>query len=309
MPYNPLVTSIAAFGLVMAVAYCGLLLAYHRRSALDDRIAELMAEKGGRVRKSIVAQSPAGIATRRRLAARKPVPEGRFNEQACQLRLIQAGIYHPHAMRLLLGAKISLVVVPVLGALVAAGYRWCSLSQGMAVGAALGCAGLLLPDLFLNAQIRNRHTMLRRSLPDFLDLMIICIEGGLSIQAAIQRVTDELRVAHPVLAGEFAIVQNDTELGSTVDLALRRFADRTGYEGIRTLATFVREAQRYGTALAQALRDHAEMLRNQRELAAEESAQKASVKVLFPMLVFILPAVFVVLVGPAAVEILEAFSK
>ena len=304
---NPLVTSITAFGLVMAVAYCGLWLACQRRSSLDERIAEMMVDKAGR--RVDGGKSPAGIVAPRRPTTQKSSNDGRFSQHQHQLRLIQAGIYHPSAVHLLLFAKITLSVVPLLIGILAASYQYCSFPQGIMIGAALGCVTMLLPEFWLNAQIRIRHTMLRRSLPDFLDLMIICIEGGLSIQAAIQRVTDELRVAHPVLAGEFAIVQNDTELGSTVDMALRRFADRTGYEGVRTLATFVREAQRFGTALAQALRDHAEMLRNQRELAAEESAQKASVKVLFPMLVFILPAVFVVLVGPAAVEILDAFGQ
>jgi tight adherence protein C len=112
--------------------------------------------------------------------------------------------------------------------------------------------------------------LLGRSLADFLDLVMVCLDSGLSIQGALQRVSDELRIAHPVLAGELSIVQRDIELGATIDMALRRCADRTGFDGIRTFGTFVRETQRYGTALSEALQIHAETLRTQREQAAEE---------------------------------------
>ena len=151
--------------------------------------------------------------------------------------------------------------------------------------------------------------LLRRSLPDFLDLMIVCLQGGLSIQETIRRVGDELRLAHPILAGELSTVQRDVELGATVDQAFRRFAARTDYEGVRTLSTFVRESQRFGTQLTEALRLHAEMLRLQREEAAEEMAQKAAVTILLPTLLLIFPTVFVVLVGPAVIQIQEAFAK
>jgi tight adherence protein C len=139
--------------------------------------------------------------------------------------------------------------------------------------------------------------------------MIVCLDSGLSLQGTILRVSEEMRIAHPTLAGELEIVQRDMALGATVDVALKRFADRSGYEGIRTMSTFVREAQRFGTELAEALRTHADMLRYQRAQAAEETAQKASVKILLPVLLLILPAVFVVLAGPAAIQIQAAFSK
>jgi tight adherence protein C len=121
-------------------------------------------------------------------------------------------------------------------------------------------------------------------------------------------VSDELRLAHPALASELGFVQRDIELGATVDQALKRFATRTDYEAVRTLSTFIREAQRFGTNITDALRSHADMLRSQREQAAEESAQKASVKILIPTLLLIFPATFVVIVGPAVIQIHEAFA-
>ncbi len=148
-----------------------------------------------------------------------------------------------------------------------------------------------------------------KRLADFLDLMIVCLHSGLSLQSTIQCVSDELRIAHPEFAGELNIVQRDISLGATVDGALRRFAERTGCDGVGTLAKFVREAQRLGTQLTEALRIHADMLRSQREAAAEEAAQKAAVKILMPTLLLILPAVFIVLAGPAVIQIQQVFAK
>jgi tight adherence protein C len=108
---------------------------------------------------------------------------------------------------------------------------------------------------------------------------------------------------------ELSIVQRDIELGATVDQALKRFASRSAYEGVRSLSTFIREAQKFGTNITDALRNHADVLRTQREQAAEECAQKASVKILLPTMLLIFPAIFVVLVGPAAMQIYQAFSQ
>ena len=226
-----------------------------------------------------------------------------------QARLVQAGIYSPTALFSFFLVKTSLILIPPSVGLVAGWFGLISLRLGILWGAIGGGLGMILPSLWLESRIRHRHCVFRRSLADFLDLMIVCLESGLSLQGSIQRVSDELRIAHPELAGELNIVQRDINLGTTVDTALRRFADRSGYDDIRSLATFVREAQRFGTQLTDALRLHADMLRSQRENAAEETAQKAAVKILFPTLLLILPAVFVVLAGPAAIQIQQAFAK
>jgi tight adherence protein C len=225
-----------------------------------------------------------------------------------QQRLMQAGIYHPAALSRLLVARVLLLVVPtaiVCGAGLAGYVRW---EHALLLGGILGTAGSLAPSLWFKRAIARHHLLLRKSLPDFLDLMIVCLEGGLSLQETIRRVTDELRLVHPELALEMGIVQRDIELGATVDQALKRFALRTEYDGVRTLSTFIRESQRFGTNITEALRLHADVLRSQREQAAEENAQKASVKILLPTLLLIFPAVFVVLVGPAIIEIQQMFA-
>jgi tight adherence protein C len=206
-------------------------------------------------------------------------------------------------------ARLMLTAVPPIVALAAGLTGLIRMELALLAGCILGGMGTVLPGLWLDRVAARRHIKLRTALPDFLDLMIVCLEGGLSLQETIRRVSDELRLAHPELAVELGIVQRDIELGATVDQALKRFAARSDYEGVRSLSTFIRETQRFGTNITEALRSHADVLRNQREQAAEECAQKASVKILLPTLLLIFPAIFVVLVGPAAVQIYQAFGQ
>jgi tight adherence protein C len=223
-------------------------------------------------------------------------------------RFAKAGIYRPAAVSWYFSSKLALATLPlVLGiaAHIAGLLSWESAIIGSLLAASMGS---LAPNLWLDRTVQLRHRNLRKSLPDLLDLMIVCLEGGMSLSETLRRVTEELRIVHPDLAVELGMVQRDIDFGSTVDQALRRFASRADFEGIRTLSTFVRETQRFGTRLTEALRGHADLLRAQREQAAEELAQKASVKILLPTLLLILPAVFVVLVGPAVIQIQQCFG-
>ena len=223
-------------------------------------------------------------------------------------RLAQAGIYQPQAVARYFTVNLLTLITPMLIclALTLTGVmRWDLAMLGACAG---GLIGAMAPRLWLDRAIRKRHLQFRRSLPDFLDLMTVCLEGGLSLQETIRRVSDELQLAHPALAAELAVVQRDVELGATVDQALKRFAVRSGYECVRSLSTFIREAQRFGTNVTEALRSHSDMLRTQREQAAEENAQKAAVKILMPTMLLIFPAILIVAVGPAVIQIQEAFT-
>jgi tight adherence protein C len=224
-------------------------------------------------------------------------------------RLARAGIYHPNAVSRILIIRLVCTVVPAGVAIVVALTGYLRMDRALLIGCVLGGSGTLAPGLWLDRRASSRHIRFRASLPDFLDLMVVCLEGGLSLQETIRRVSDELRLAHPELAVELSIVQRDIELGATVDQALKRFATRSDYEGVRTLGTFIRETQKFGTNITEALRGHADLLRSQREQVAEENAQKASVKILIPTMLLIFPAIFVVLVGPAAMQIYRAFGK
>lgn len=236
------------------------------------------------------------------------VPRAQRVQPELNQRFARAGIYHPAAAVRFHAAKLGAMVVLISLAVTISAYfqlRTELLVLFSVIGALIG---FLAPGYWLNTAIVRRHVLFSKSLPDFLDLMIVCLEGGLSLQETIRRVSDELQIAHPALALELSIVQRDIELGASIDQALKRFSARSDYEGVRSLSTFMREAQKFGTNISEALRSHAEALRDQREQAAEENAQKAAVKILIPTLILIFPAIFIVLVGPAIIQIRAAFA-
>lgn len=298
-----------AFGLIaltVAAAVAWLDPAAHK---IHLRLAEF-EERFGKSKRRGAGRSPRHGAMPSLLARFASfIPSTQHASETLRARLAKGGIYNPSASSTFLGVQTMLAVAPLAaGAFGNVALHWpLKLAGGISIIAAV--VGWLIPSLWLDAVVKSRHILLRRSLPDFLDLMIVCLQGGLSVQETIRRVSDELRLAHPVLAGELSIVQRDVELGATVDQALRRFAVRSDYDGVRTLSSFVRESQKFGTHLTEALRLHADMLRLQREEAAEEKAQKAAVAILLPTLLLIFPAVFVVLVGPALIQIQEAFAS
>lgn len=219
-----------------------------------------------------------------------------------QEQFLSAGIYSPSGPFVYAAVRfaggLALPVVVMLAGVLGVFDFWNSL---FAAGAA-GVLGMMGPALWLRSRIARRQMFLRTSLPDFLDLMVTCLEAGQSFEAALQRVTSEMRTAHPVLALELTIVQRELALGATPFRVLRNFADRSRLDVVRTLATFVDQAQKFGCSMTESLRTHAEMLRELREQRAEELAQKAAVKILFPTLLFIFPPILITLAGPAVLE-------
>ncbi len=226
-----------------------------------------------------------------------------------QSEMIQAGIYSPSALSIYTVTKLAFMILPLMVGLSAVALGSVTFPRGLLMGAIGGMIGMFLPVLWLEHSKSSRKQGLRRSLPDFLDLVVACLESGMSIQAALVQVTEELRGAHPDLANEMGIVQGEAELGRNIEEAFLRLAERTCIEELRSLATFIQQAQRYGATMADALRELSEMLRIQREQRAEEQAQKAAVKILVPTVLFIFPAIFVVLAAPAAIKIRDSFAK
>jgi tight adherence protein C len=172
-----------------------------------------------------------------------------------------------------------------------------------------GCLGFLAPNYVLKLRTRRRQMLLQRGLPDFMDLLVSCLDAGLSLEGALQRITDELQMAHPVLGLEMLRVQRDIELGTTPDRALHSFAERSDIDILRTLSSACSQTRRFGARLSQTLRNLSDALRLQRAQCAEEAAQVAAVKILIPTLILLFPITFVVLAGPAAIQIVEQFSN
>lgn len=172
-----------------------------------------------------------------------------------------------------------------------------------------GCLGFLTPGYLLLKRTRRRQLLLQRGLPDFLDLLVTCLDAGLSLEGSLQRITDELQLAHPVLGQEMLRVQRDIELGAPSDRALQNFAERSDIDILRTLSSACGQARRFGSRLSSTLRSLSDGLRQQREQRAEEAAQVAAVKILLPTLLLLFPIIFVVLAGPAAFQIVEQFTS
>ena len=166
------------------------------------------------------------------------VPRDDVDRRRHQVRLVMAGMYSPSALTAFFAAKLILMVAPPIVGALAALCGALTPFHGLFYGCLGGMFGMILPSFWLDHRIKRRHRILRGSLPDMLDVMTVCLEGGLSVQSTFQRVGDELQFAHPALAGELSIVQRETELGIPIESALRRLADRTGYEGVRPLGHF-----------------------------------------------------------------------
>lgn len=236
------------------------------------------------------------------------LPIGTDGRRRLQNRLLNAGIYSPNAVPLFLSVKMLLTCAPPAIGFIAGTCGWLSPAVGLLWGSLIGGCGLFLPSLWLREQKRKWHAVIARSLSDFLDLMVACLEVGLSAEAALQRVTEELRYAHPRLWAELSVVQSQIELGASSDAALRNFADRSDCEAVRALAAVLQQGRRLGGGMAEVFRQQAESLRTRREYAVEEKAQKAAVKILIPTLLFIFPVIFVVLAGPAVIKVAGMFN-
>lgn len=300
---------VVGFALVAACAYAVLALFDPYRLRVRSRVEELRGGDGSNRRGRVSDQTSSRTISSRLMQVGQRLNLNHTTDRPrLEQRLAQAGIHDPSAVPKYFAARLVLMILTAAAAIATSLAEYVRLDMALLLACLAGGFGAILPSIWLDRRIARHHLLLRKSLPDLLDLMTVCLEGGLSLQETIRRVGDELCLAHPALAVELNIVQRDIELGATVDQALKRFANRTDYEGVRTLSTFIREAQRFGTNITEALRSHADMLRSQREQVAEENAQKAAVKILIPTLLLIFPAVFVVAVGPAIIQIQEAFA-
>jgi tight adherence protein C len=172
----------------------------------------------------------------------------------------------------------------------------------------LALIGYLLPLLVVRAKARRRQKDITLTLPDALDLLVVCVEAGLGLNQAFVRVADEIHPLSEITATEFHMMNLEIRAGTARDQALRNLFERTGVEDVRMLTNIMIQADRFGTSVANALRVHAETLRDKRRQRAEEAAAKTTVKMVFPLVLCIFPAIFVVLVGPGLIQILAALS-
>jgi tight adherence protein C len=234
--------------------------------------------------------------------------EGRFGRPDLRQFLIQAGYTAPTAVPLYLGARLALAVLlasVVVFLLPLAGAPASLTTLAALWGVAMGWT---VPAFIVGGKVKRRQLEMTKALPDALDLLVVCVEAGLGLNQAMVRVADEMGNVSPVLAEQFALVNLEIRAGTPRDEALRNMGERTGVEDIRAFAGMLIQTDKFGTSIATALRIHSDVLRTKRRQRAEEAAAKTAIKMLFPLVFFIFPAMFVVILGPAMIQIVEALS-
>jgi tight adherence protein C len=222
-----------------------------------------------------------------------------------QKRLIWAGYRKDSHVNVFYATK---VLVPALLAVLVTATDLYLRGPFFVYGMALGL-GFLLPDFYLGQRIRARQDKVRLGLPEALDLMVICIEAGLGLDQAVVRVADELRLSQPIIAEELNQVNLEQRAGRPRTEAWHNLAERTDVESVRALASMLIQSDQFGTSIAKSLRVHAEGLRTRRRQQAEEEAAKTTVKLVFPLVIFIFPSLFLVVLGPSIITIKEALNR
>jgi tight adherence protein C len=230
------------------------------------------------------------------------MPKDATKQIALRRKFASAGIYAPAATRALAGWKMILLALGLLLGY-AAGRALEAVPLALSIG---GLLGYLAPTLWLKSRIRMNQDALDHGLPDALDMLVVCVEAGLTVDAALQRVGHEIALAHPRLARELEITHMETRVGVARADALRNLGLRTANAPLQALSTMLIQADRFGTSVAEALRIHADAMRTARQHSAEERAAKASVKLTFPVVLFIFPAVLIVMAGPAIIGLMKS---
>ena len=217
-----------------------------------------------------------------------------------RLRLVQAGYRGAEAVPYFYGTRMTIAIgafvlfaTPIL-------FR-----PNVAVGLGGSLLGYILPGIVLARMAKKRKHKMQLALADALDLMVVSVEAGLGLDQAIIRVADELAFAYPDLSDELKLVNIELRAGKARTEALRNLGDRTGLEDVASLTTMLIQTDKFGTSVAQSLRVHSETLRTKRRQRAEEAAAKTGVKMVFPLVFCIFPAIWVVTIGPAAIKFVQ----
>jgi tight adherence protein C len=282
-----------------------------RQGALSRRLAELEAGREGtpeilkRRRRQLQSERLAGVIE----ALGTKAQASYQNVSALRLRLIQAGYPNASAVPLYLGSRIFLPVAlggGVMFLMFASGYGvvLASLMTVWGIG-----FGYIAPTFHVAMRRTKRMKDMQKALPDALDMLVVCVEAGLGLNQALVRVSEEVERISRVLAEQMSLVNLEIRAGTPREEALKNLGDRTGLDDIKSLVAMLIQTDRFGTSIAQALRVQADTLRTKRRQRAEEAAAKTTIKLVFPLVLFIFPAMFVVILGPALIQILQALSS
>jgi tight adherence protein C len=284
-----------------------------RKAPVPDRFREVLGVSGAPVR-TPVRRAAEWL---ERLLGRKDRKDRQSEEIVARvtagdssggsLLLSQAGYRTAAAARFYWWARIAAPIAFAAGTIAVGKTMGMPYKAILLLAAAGIAAGLCLPDAFLKMKARRRQEAISDSLPDGLDLMTVCVEAGLGINSAFVKIAEEFRISSPALSEEFDVVNREMVAGKPRTEALRALASRTGVEDVKSLVAMLIQTERLGTSLAQSLRVHSDSLRVKRRQKAEEAAAKTTIKLVFPLVFLLFPALFIVILGPGVLQILRVF--
>ena len=278
------------------------------RNPIEDRLTPAGGGALAGVAKSSASQDFSQLLQRVGQTVGKPLaPRTEAETTDLRRRLNYAGLYSRAAMSAFVGARMLFLLGGVAGVALIGFILFRDLNPllillGSVIG---GLVGYLGPTFWLDWRTRRNQLKMEHALPDALDLLVVCVESGLTMDAAFQRVGREVALAHPVMARELATAHLETQMGVPRMEALRNIYHRTGSTAVQSLTAMLIQADRFGTSIADALRIYSESLRIKRRYKAEERAATAAVKISFPLVLFIFPALLIVIGGPALLRIKE----
>jgi tight adherence protein C len=303
----------ALFGLVAVLVWWVLDRVAANRPRAEERLEEL--KNPGRRRRGErdggAADAMARVLEKAAPTLSKPLqPKSELEVSKLKMKLAHAGFRNELAPGFFLSLKFAGLVA---GALIGGGsFAALSGMNQKTLAYTVLTAGALfyLPDLLVWFLARQRKQKIFLGLPDALDLMVVCVEAGLGLDQAMRKVAEEMRKSYRVIAEEFALSNFQLQMGRSKSDVLHELGARTGVDDVRSLAAILIQADKFGSSIAQALRVQSDSMRTRRRQLAEEKAAKTAVKLIFPLVIFIFPGIFVVLVGPAAITMInEMFPK
>ncbi|HYV83651.1 MAG TPA: type II secretion system F family protein [Pyrinomonadaceae bacterium] len=290
-------------------------LLYKPQSAATERLRRLGGSEGIATANAqgaavIPDESPAAdIAQRLASPLNKILPPSATEARRTQKLLMQAGYRSPEASIIYRGIHVaSMAGIPVITAGVTTYFA--QAFSTVLIGVMLAFVmGFFLPPFFLKRTISKRQRELRWGLADALDLMVVSVEAGLGLNAAMMKVSSELKDVHMAVASEFELANLEIRVGRDRDEALRNLAERTGVDDLRSLVAMLIQTDKFGTSIAKGLRVFSDSLRTKRRQRAEQEAQKAAVKLLFPLACFLFPTLFIAILGPAALNLMDVLGN
>ena len=306
MSISLILITVLTFLLASSLAFYVQYAFMRRRNPLSDRLADL--EKSNPFKaygESVLTGQRDSNVQRVFEPLSKLLPKSPSELGATRKKLMRAGYRNNSAVSIFYGIKVFVIILSPLILFLTGRFR--ALPPENLFISLIACvgAGYIIPDFILSKRVTARQEKIQLSLPDALDLMVVCVEAGLGLDQAILKTSEELRVTHPDICDELNLVNLELRAGKPRKEALKNLADRTGVEDINGLVSMLIQTDRFGTSIAQSLRVHSDALRTKRRQRAEERAHKVSVKLVFPLVFLIFPAMFVIILGPGIIKIIQ----